>query len=133
MNKLNQISNKVPQFVKIQYFEEKINQIKFDNWMINADVLYCPIQKETEFFSIKEIYGETKISGNIGDAIKYGKPAIFPETYESDLEFVIKEKSDLQTQLSEVKNPKFDFQSYSLENVSKKLAILVETLTNKNI
>ena len=133
LNKLKQILNKIHQFITIQYFEEKINQNEFDNWMMKADVLYCPIQKETEFFSIKEIYGKTKISGNIGDAIKYGKPAIFPETYESDLEFIIKEKPDLQTQFSEVRNQKFNFQFYSKENVSKKLAILVETLTNKNI
>ena len=132
-NKLKQILNKLPQLITIQYFEEKINQTDFDDWMMKADVLYCPIQKETKFFSIKEIYGKTKISGNIGDSIKYGKPAIFPETYESDLDFIIKEKPDLQTQFSEVRNQKFNFQSYSLENVSKKIAILVETLTNKNI
>jgi hypothetical protein len=68
-----------------------------------SDVLYCPIQNETEFLSVKEIYGKTKISGNIGDAIRYAKPAIFPTSYESDLEFIIPEKEDLQTQLSEVK------------------------------
>jgi len=133
LRKLNQILSVAPQFIKIQFFEEKINQIDFDNWMKKADILYCPIQKETKFFSIKEIYGKTKISGNIGDAIKYGKPAIFPETYDSDLEFIIKEKSDLQTQFSVVRNQKFDFQLYSLENISEKLSILVDTLTNKNI
>ncbi len=78
------ISDKLPQFITIQYFENKINQDIFDDWMMKADVLYCPIQKETEFFSIKEIYGKTKISGNIGDAIKYAKPAIFPKIYASD-------------------------------------------------
>jgi len=132
LSKLNQILNKIPQFIKIQYFEEKISQNEFDDWMMKTDVLYCPIQKKTEFLSIKEIYGKTKISGNIGDAIKYGKPAIFPETYESDLEFIIEEKPDLQTQFSEVRNHKFDFQSYSLKNVSKKLAILVERLITKS-
>ncbi|MPS71762.1 MAG: hypothetical protein E2590_01275 [Chryseobacterium sp.] len=131
--KLKSIIDKIPQFVKIQYFEEKINQNEFDDWMIKADVLYCPVQKETEFFSIKEIYGKTKVSGNIGDAIKYAKPAIFPAAYDSDLEFIIVEKPDLQTQFSELRNLKFDFRSYSLENVSKKITILVDTLINKNI
>lgn len=133
LEKLKSIIDKLPQFIKIQFFENKIPQQEFDSWMKKADVLYCPIQNETEFFSVKEIYGKTKISGNIGDAIKYAKPAIFPETYQSDLEFISEEKKDLQTQFSEVRNQEFDFQLYSLENVSKKIAILVERLTTKNI
>ncbi|MPT30321.1 MAG: hypothetical protein E2600_01370 [Chryseobacterium sp.] len=132
LERLKLLSDNIPQFIAIQYFVEKIKQNVFDDWMRKANVLYCPVQNETEFFSIKEIYGKTKISGNIGDAIKYGKPAIFPSTYDSDLEFIIKEKQDLQTQFSEVRNQKFDFQLYSLENVSKKLATLVDTLINKN-
>lgn len=132
LGKLKLFSDNVPQFIKIQYFEEKLKQNIFDYCMRNADVLYCPIQKETEFFSINETYGKTKISGNIGDAIKYGKPAFFPETYKSDLEFIIKEKSDLQAQLSEVKNQSFNFSNYSKENISKKISTLVETLINKN-
>lgn len=125
---LNQISNEIPQFVEIQYFEEKLKQEKFDELMVKADIFYCPIQTETKFFSIKEIYGKTKISGNVGDAIKYGKPAIFPSTYPSDLEFIIKEKENLQSQFSEVKNLKFDFSNYSKEVVSKKLNLLLENL-----
>jgi len=133
LKKLNQILNKLPQFIKIQYFEEKIKQNIFDDWMKKADVLYCPIQRKTEFFSVEEIYGKTKVSGNIGDAIKYGKPAIFPSTYPSDLKFIVKEKLDLQAQFTEVKNQKFDFKSYSVEVVAKKISILVEALINKNI
>lgn len=125
---LNQIRDELPQFITIQYFAEKIEQKLFDDWMVKADIFYCPIQTETKFFSIKEIYGKTKISGNIGDAIKYGKPAIFPTTYPSDLEFIIEEKENLQSQFSEVKNFKFDFCNYSKEVVSKKLNLLLENL-----
>lgn len=110
---LKLFKDKISQFVKIQYFEKKINQQEFDEWMKKADVLYCPIQTKTEFFSIKELYGNTKISGNIGDAIKYAKPAIFPSTYPSDLEFIVEEKEDLQNQLSEVKMQQFDFTTFS--------------------
>lgn len=122
------ISDKLPQFISIQYFEDKILQKEFDDWMMKADVLYCPIQKETEFFSIKEIYGKTKISGNIGDAIKYAKPAIFPESYASDLKFIIKEKRDLQTQFLEVSNQAFDFNNYIKENISEELTLLLKRL-----
>jgi hypothetical protein len=45
--------------------------------MQKADVLWCPIQQETEFFSHKEIYGTTKMTGNLGDAIKFGKWLFF--------------------------------------------------------
>lgn len=128
LERLNQISTEIPQFIKIQYFEEKLKQKEFDEWMMKADILYCPIQTETEFFSVKEIYGKTKISGNIGDAIKYGKPAIFPTTYHSDLEFIVEEKKDLQSQFSEVKNLTFDFSDYSKKTISKKLNLLLENL-----
>lgn len=77
--------------LEILYFEEKVSQNIFDDYMKNADLLWCPIQEETEFFSIKEIYGKTKLSGNIGDAIRYGKPAIFPKKYISLYPFVISE------------------------------------------
>ena len=128
LEKLKLIIDTIPQFITIQYFEEKIKQDVFDDFMRKSDVLYCPIQKETEFFSIKEIYGKTKISGNIGDAIKYAKPAIFPETYESDLKFIIKEKTDLQTQFSEVSNQAFDFNNYIKENISEELIQLLKAL-----
>lgn len=128
LERLKQILNHIPQFIKIQYFENKLEQQEFDKWIVEADILYCPIQTETEFFSIKEIYGQTKISGNIGDAIKYGKPAIFPSTYPSDLEFIIEEKKDLQSQFSAVKNLKFDFSRYSKEVVNKKLSVMLENL-----
>ena len=125
---LNQLRDKLSQFINIQYFDEKLKQDEFDKWMMKTDILYCPIQTETEFFSLKEIYGKTKISGNIGDAIKYGKPAIFPSTYPSDLEFIIEEKENLQSQFSQVKNLTFDFSDYSKETIAKKLHLILENL-----
>lgn len=74
--------------IKIAYFTEKLPQNFFDEQMKKADVLYCPIQIETEFFSVREVYGQTKMSGNIGDAIKFGKKAIFPKTYDVERFFV---------------------------------------------
>ncbi|MGS0748880.1 hypothetical protein [Halpernia sp. GG3] len=56
---------------------------EFDENMISVDFLWCPIQEKTHFFSQTEIYGITKMSGNIGDAIKYGKIAIFPKHYQT--------------------------------------------------
>lgn len=117
------------QYVAITYFTERVSQENFENWMRKADVLWCPIQQNTEFFSQKEIYGKTKMTGNIGDAIKFGKLAIFPENYQSSLDFIIPEQPDLIQQFDELKDLKFDFEKeYNKETVRQKLENLLNDL-----
>ena len=108
-----------PENISIKYFKEKVPQDVFDDYMQKADVLWCPIQQETEFFSQKEIYGFTKMSGNIGDAIKYGKSAIFPENYPSKYSFIIPEKGSLEDFLFTKKD--VDFSEFSKEKVLQEL------------
>ena len=91
----------------------------FDDYMQKANILWCPIQQETEFFSQKEIYGITKMSGNIGDAIKFGKLAIFPENYPSKYAFIISEKVSLEDALFVKKE--IDFSDFNKEKVLKQL------------
>lgn len=79
------------EYVNMKYFTEKVPRKTFDEWMNKANVLWCPIQPKTEFFSNTEIYGKTKMSGNIGDAIKYGKMAFFPKNYPSNFPFIMHE------------------------------------------
>lgn len=105
--------------VSIKYFTEKVPQNVFDDYMRKADILWCPIQQETEFFSQKEIYGFTKMSGNIGDAIKYGKLAIFPENYPSKYSFIIPEIENIEETLFVKKE--VDFSDFSKEKVLKQL------------
>ena len=109
--------------VSIKYFTEKVPQDVFDEYMQKANILWCPIQQETEFFSQKEIYGVTKMSGNIGDAIKYGKLAIFPENYPSKYAFIIPEIHNIEAQLyTQQKHLEYDFQeNFSKEKVLKQL------------
>lgn len=76
------------EYINLTYFCEKVPQAVFDEWMKRVTVLWCPLQKKTQFFDHEEIYGETKMSGNIGDAIKYGKTAFFPVEASSDLPFL---------------------------------------------
>ncbi|ACU07183.1 hypothetical protein FIC_00728 [Flavobacteriaceae bacterium 3519-10] len=85
--------------ISLKYFTEKVPQTIFDRWMQAADILWCPIQSETEFFSNKEFYGITKISGNVGDAIKYGKLAIFPENYPNSHPFIIPEHTNIEEEI----------------------------------
>lgn len=108
-----------PENISIKYFTEKVPQNVFDDYMQKADILWCPIQQETEFFSQKEIYGVTKMSGNIGDAIKFGKLAIFPENYPSKYVFIISEKVSLEDALFVKKE--IDFSEFSKEKVLKQL------------
>jgi len=119
---LKKIEREIPEWAAIKYFTDKISQSVFDKYMQNADVLWCPIQQETEFFSQKEFYGKTKLSGNIGDAIKYGKLAVFPEHYFSNYGFIIQGEKDIIHQFQKIKDIHFDFQShYDKEVVLKKL------------
>ena len=108
-----------PENISIKYFTEKVPQDVFDNYMQKANILWCPIQQETEFFSQKEIYGITKMSGNIGDAIKYRKLAIFPENYHSKYSFIIPEIENIEEALFVKKE--VDFSDFSKEKVLKQL------------
>ena len=108
-----------PENISIKYFTEKVPQNIFDDYMQKANILWCPIQQETEFFSQKEIYGVTKMSGNIGDAIKFGKLAIFPENYPSKYAFIIPEKVSLEDALFVKKE--IDFSDFNKEKVLKQL------------
>ncbi len=114
----------------IKYFIEKVPQNVFDEWMQKADVLWCPIQKETEFFSQKEFYGKTKMSGNIGDAIKYGKMAVFPKDFPNSQVFIIPEIDPIEKQFLAIKTQKnYNFQEdFNKEKVLEKLENVLKTL-----
>ena len=116
--------------ISIQYFTEKVPQYIFDEWMDKANVLWCPIQSETEFFSTEEIYGATKMSGNIGDAIKYGKVAFFPKDYSSDFDFIINEKDNPLQEILDFKfDDLYDFQKeFSKKKIVRDLEKVVESL-----
>jgi hypothetical protein len=110
------------QYINIQYFSERVSSEDFEQWMQKADVLWCPIQQETEFFSQKEIYGKTKMTGNLGDAIKFGKWAVFPRNYPSKVDFIIPEEENIMEQFKKLKNTSFDFQKkYNRKSVQENL------------
>ena len=114
----------------VKYFTEKVPQNVFDEWMQKADVLWCPIQKETEFFSQKEFYGKTKMSGNIGDAIKYGKMAVFPKYFPNSQAFIVSETDDVEKQFLAIKTQKnYNFQEkFNKEKVLENLENVLKTL-----
>lgn len=117
-----------PENVSLEYFTEKVSAQVFGEIIRTADFLWCPIRRETTFFSQLEIYGETKMSGNIGDAIKYGKPAIFPKNYHTDYPFIIPQETDLENQIFGFNE---NFTDYFQEhfNIGKVKAALHQSLT----
>jgi len=122
LKQLEQLSQRLPENISITYFSERISSENFEKWMQKADVLWCPIQQDTEFFSMKETYGVTKMTGNLGDAVSYGKLAVFPGNYPSKLDFIIPEKGNVIEQLKTLSETPFDFyKTYSREVVQKKL------------
>lgn len=121
---------KISNQFNITYFKERIPHQDFEMWMKKGDVLWCPIQQQTEFFSQKEVYGKTKMTGNIGDAIKFGKIAVFPANYTSNLDFIVPEKENVIEQFYELQNTQYDFQkAYSKQTVLENLENLLQKLT----
>lgn len=129
LKQLENLSSDLQSNITITYFSKRVSATDFEDWMQTADVIWCPIQQETEFFSIKEIYGKTKMTGNLGDSIAYGKLAVFPANYPSKLSFILPEKQNIFEQLDELQNIHFDFQtSYSKKEVQKRLEELLYKL-----
>ncbi|MDW9382575.1 hypothetical protein [Chryseobacterium sp. JV558] len=130
LRQLEQLSAKQPGNIEIIYFSERVSSEEFNKWMQKADILWCPIQKDTEFFSMKETYGLTKMTGNLGDAIKYGKLVIFPKDYRSNLKFILPEEENILTQWERLAGIDFDFQiKYSKKEILKDLENRLNNLT----
>ncbi|MBW8359603.1 MAG: hypothetical protein K0M63_07375 [Weeksellaceae bacterium] len=119
-----------PENISIEYFTEKVPQHIFDEWMQRSNVLWCPVQKKTEFFSNPEIYGKTKMSGNLGDAIKYGKMAIFPKDYDlTRYPFLVNENEEVEKQLLDLSKMEFNFQeTFSRKKIAADLHTVLNSL-----
>ncbi|REC47299.1 hypothetical protein [Chryseobacterium pennipullorum] len=126
---LKHLSAQLPRNIQIIYFSERVPAKDFESWMQKADVLWCPIQQETEFFSMKEVYGITKMTGNLGDAIAYGKLAIFPPSYPSELAWIVPEKN-IPHQFREISELQVDFHTtYCKEEVQKRAEAVLSHLS----
>lgn len=127
---LHELEKRKKSTISLKYFDKKVTQILFEEIMRKADILWCPIQNVTEFFGVKEIYGRTKMSGNVGDAIKFAKQAIFPPEYNSKYPFLIPESENVEEQiLSGRKDFFYDFQeNFGYEKIKKDLEKTLQSL-----
>lgn len=120
---LKDFKNKNLENVQINYFEEKVSQDEFDFHMMKATYLWCPLQISTQFFSNDEQYGISKMSGIIGDAIKYKKIAFVPKNYPSDHSFLVQDQESLELQLDHFSklNAEAIFDKFEKQKVLSKL------------
>lgn len=127
LKQIEQLEKVIPKNIQLRYFDHKVAQELFDSEINSATLLWCPLQEKNNFFSQEEIYGKTKMSGNLGDAIKYGKPAIFPSSYPSLYPFILKEENDVEQQIIGLQNFDYDFsKEFSVEKMAKKLEQILE-------
>lgn len=118
----------LPPHVKLTYFTERVSSDEYKAYLDKADVLWCPIKAETEFMSIPEYYGKTKISGGKLDAIRVRKPAIFPKTYPTDDITSFQEEKNIEQQIIRLKHTKIDFSEYEKEKVKRNLENIFQGL-----
>lgn len=52
---------------------------KFEEEIIHSDVIFAPLNVNTRYSGINEVYGKSKESGVTYDIVRYSKPAIFPK------------------------------------------------------
>ena len=66
--------------------QQWISDTEFNQQMKSADIILSPLQKtvKRDHGTAKEVYGKTKASGVIWDAIQYGKPLMLPSFYQEN-------------------------------------------------
>ena len=88
-----EIANRFMENLKI-YSSVHLNIISFPNivsvgtyatYLLSCDLILCPIYTNTVFQLSKEIYGKTKVSGGVNDAINFGKWCFVPSSYSVDI------------------------------------------------
>lgn len=75
-----------PRNGRLRYFDESmIDQPLFDQYIRQAHLLWLPLQHDTIINDgVRETYGETICSGNIGDVIRHAKPFLLPSGIQVD-------------------------------------------------
>lgn len=62
----------------IQHYYDDHSNLVFDTQMKQCDLVFLPLNVETKYEGIPEIYGTTKVTGVIYDMMRFSKPGIVP-------------------------------------------------------
>ena len=71
--------------LKIVSFPNIVSAETYATYLLSCDLILCPIFTNTVFQFSKEIYGKTKVSGGVNDAINFGKWCFVPSSYSVDI------------------------------------------------
>jgi glycosyltransferase involved in cell wall biosynthesis len=66
-------------------FSDIVPAETYASHLLHCDLILCPIYTNTVFQLSKEIYGKTKVSGGVNDAINFGKWCFVPSSYSVDI------------------------------------------------
>lgn len=132
-------------YFRLNYYNQFVPDSEFDDVMVRTDFLIIPIVFKGRYRIFKEIYGKTKISGNINDMILFHKPALLPDYYEVEkpvlsyietynstdnlaekLKSWIKEKQFMNFNMNVLYN------IYQLDRVSEEFACTFKEILEKN-
>jgi hypothetical protein len=87
----------------VQYHRDWVPVEQFEQILESTQVIVSPIRETNVRNTVTEIYGRSKGSGSLGDAIRYGKPLALPEHYEvpPEAESIVRSYSD-KSELAEI-------------------------------
>lgn len=81
INKFRKLENRN---FRVRCFTDRVPQDEFDLIMQSTDILLSPLIIKTRYKFYREVYGYSKLSAIESDVIRYGKPAIIPDSYKND-------------------------------------------------
>jgi glycosyltransferase involved in cell wall biosynthesis len=133
----SQLDELVTKGARIEFVYNPNSNKDFDEAMANCDLILMPVNVNTVFEGIREIYGQTKATGVIFDGIRFQKPILAPNNFSvpeylqtssilySDAQECAKIITKLSINTSELfllqENAKINAQNFSVENVRKRL------------
>jgi len=144
---LTKVKAMIDQGMRVLYSSKEIEEKDFQELIASSTILLAPLKVDTSIHdNIKEQYGISKVSGNIYDAIRHGKPLIVPSSlivpeeiktsclYYTSEEHLFEQIIVLATNkqflrdltLKALKNSK----QFSETQVSKKLSLILEYYNN---
>lgn len=112
--------------LNIEFFTHKVSSSHFDEVLSRAALIWCPLHRKTRFFGGTELYGMTKMTGAIGDAIKFSTPLLLPSFYKSSCPLVQSSKgSTISSLIEEQSAEKIPYERYVKSKVSSELESLL--------
>lgn len=133
----------------IQHFYDDHTNVVFDKEMKQCDLIFLPLNVETKYEGIPEIYGTSKVTGVIYDMMRFAKPGVVPQkmvippTMKNSLLSYNSKEQLISILLEWEKNPQRNAHTkeiaeenakyYTGENIRKRvLTFLNENLKNKS-